>query len=139
MVQRQYQLLELFIKQQLEDIHVLSYYCNEASLRLQIFNSIVKSDNAVLKKQLIECQFIQLLAKNLLNHLQIDIASTKTELEFLQFRYFLPFKNESLGMLTSLIFHCIHSSHNDTNSQLFNEFLVCVGQYQLVQKMKTHL
>ncbi len=73
LVKEQYSLTKGSIASNLEDIHLIDQYSAEASLRLQIFGDILKSDNQPLKKVLVESAFVQTISSYVNDCDQMDL------------------------------------------------------------------
>eukprot|EP00828_Plagiopyla_frontata_P026718 TRINITY_DN34875_c0_g1_i1.p1 TRINITY_DN34875_c0_g1~~TRINITY_DN34875_c0_g1_i1.p1 ORF type:complete len:376 (-),score=54.28 TRINITY_DN34875_c0_g1_i1:57-1184(-) len=129
LVKRQYFLINLYIKTKTENIHLLDNYVEEANIRLQTFESIIKSNNSQLKQQFITTQFITYICSECLeNTSQFDVLLYKSDMKFLPFRNYLPIRNESLAMLTSIAWN------KNEVPILHKELLIGISNSNLVLK-----
>ena len=118
LIQKQYSLLQMFIRTRTESIHVISRYVEESNLRLRIFEGLLKSSSSSIKQELLESQTIQRIVQVLLAaKSELDVSFYRSNYKFLVFRNFLPFRAEALSMI-SLIFW-----NKKDNERIYNELI----------------
>lgn len=97
LTQKQYALLQMYIRTKTENIHVISRYVEESNIRLRLFESILKCTSEKLKTELLNSLLINKIVSTLLvSETEFDVAYGKTPYKFLPFRQFQPFRNEAI-------------------------------------------
>jgi hypothetical protein len=118
LIQKQYAVLQMFIRTKTESIHVISRYVEESNLRLRIFEGLLKSSSRVFKQDLLETQTVQRIVNTLLPaKAELDVSFYRSNYKFLVFRNFLPFRAEAMSFV-SLIFW-----NKKANERIYNEFV----------------
>lgn len=116
--QKQYSLLQMFIRTKTESIHVIGRYVEESNLRIRIFEGLLKCSNPAIKQELLESQMIQRVINTLLaSKTELDVSFYRSNYKFMVFRNFLPFRAEALAMI-SLIFW-----NKSENEHIYNELI----------------
>jgi hypothetical protein len=118
LMQKQYSLLQMFIRTKTESIHVIGRYVEESNLRIRIFESLLKCSSEVIKQELLESQMVHRIINTLLaSKTELDVSFYRSNYKFLVFRNFLPFRAEALALI-SLIFW-----NKTGNERIYNELI----------------
>ena len=118
LIQKQFYLLQMFIRTKTESIHVIGRYVEESNLRLRIFEGLLKCSSDTIKKELLESQTVQRVINSLLaSKSELDVSFYRSNYKFLVFRNFMPFRAEALSMI-SLIFW-----NKRDNERIYNELV----------------
>jgi hypothetical protein len=118
LMQKQYSLLQMYIRTNTESIHVIGRYVEESNLRIRIFEGLLKCSSPQIKQELLESQTIQRIINTLLmSKTELNASFYRSNYKFLVFRDFLPFRAEALALI-SLIFW-----YRKENEKIYNELI----------------
>lgn len=120
--QKQYSLLQMFIRTKTESIHVIGRYVEESNLRIRTFEGLLKCTNAIVKQEVLESQMIHRIINTLLaSKTELDVGFYRSNYKFLVFRNFLPFRAEALAMISLIFWNKAENDH--IYNELINEII----------------
>lgn len=134
-MQKQYSLLQLYIKTKTENIHLISRYVEESNIRLRLFEAVLKSTSEKLKDELLESLCIQrILSSLMISETEFDVTFYRSNYKFLPFRNFQPFRNEGICLISIIFWN--REQVPKIYSELINEMIKSNTLFTEIEHLK---
>lgn len=127
----QYSILSQIFDKKVNDINLLNNYIQENTLRLTLFEHILKTKSDEIRVQFLDTNLMELLVTQVANdYRKFNTNYKKISLEFLVFKETYPVRMEAL----SLIYYVLKNKENKQNKIIYDEFIKNMKKHMFVQR-----